>query len=789
MSVFETTNGSYEAGSRPEPPLSYATSPFAPASLSAGAALPVAGELPVDRALTSPFAEALASYDESDLEAEAFDALRAEFEDDRFLEALEALADESAARHLTAAGSWGQEAEGFQLASAEAEQWMETVAARADRLLGELAAHFGDRQIDAGTEAEIDSVAGFSGLAFESPVDAQEQFLKALVSKVKKVVSGVGKLVKKGVSAVTKLLPLGKLFGVLKKLVRPLLEKVLQKAIGKLPAAVRPIATTLAGKLGKGGAGTTSTATPATAATATPAAADAAEPAAAPAEPDAGESPWSAEALSDEFDARLAEVVLAPNEAASDQLVAELETDGRAGFVPAGPVTELDAARQRLSQQLVEAEPGRPPLAEMEQFIPVVMAAMKLIKLGVKVIGRKRVVDFVAKLLASLIKGMVGEQAAKQLSTHVADAGLRLLGLEAEGAQDGRLGAEALVAATEDTIREVFSLPPASLENELLLEAAVQEAFTAAAIRHFPDQVLRADLVEPDADGARGIWIMYPRATRPNYRYKKYSVVQPLRLTRSLARSVTFADGATLEDRLLDAGARSWPVQAEAHFYELLPGAEIGHLAAFELDGEAVPYAEAALEFEELAPSRPLPIPHPRPGRGAPGRGPRPGARVVRVRAPGLRLRRRSPFALRLDLAGAQPELKLHLRVGERTAHLLVGQLEKQQHVQVVATLRALVGPPVRQALATRLHRLYTRRGLTLAEGAGARVADALAEAVGRAVAKQLPAAAAALATAAKDPAPGVTLTFSFTFADRAALERGEVGDPALSIVAGDHRD
>jgi hypothetical protein len=56
-------------------------------------------------------------------------------------------------------------------------------------------------------------------------------------------------------------------------------------------------------------------------------------------------------------------------------------------------------------------------------------------------------------------------------------------------------------------------------------------------------------------------------------------------------------------------------------------------------------------------------------------------------------------------------------------------------------------------------------------------------------VAKQLPAAAAALATAAKGPAPGVTLTFSFTFADRAALERGEVGDPALSIVAGDHRD
>jgi hypothetical protein len=49
----------------------------------------------------------------------------------------------------------------------------------------------------------------------------------------------------------------------------------------------------------------------------------------------------------------------------------------------------LDAGRQRLARLLVAAEPGRPPIAEMEQFIPVVMAAMKLIKLGVKVIGRQ----------------------------------------------------------------------------------------------------------------------------------------------------------------------------------------------------------------------------------------------------------------------------------------------------------------------------------------------------------------------------------------------------------------
>ncbi len=40
--------------------------------------------------------------------------------------------------------------------------------------------------------------------------------------------------------------------------------------------------------------------------------------------------------------------------------------------------------------------------------------------------------------------------------------------------------------------------------------------------------------------------------------------------------------GDTLERRLLDAGARVWPVQTEVHLYETLPGTQLGHLAAFE---------------------------------------------------------------------------------------------------------------------------------------------------------------------------------------------------------------
>jgi hypothetical protein len=790
MSLFETTAHEVRGPAGPPslPPPTYATSPFAAASLLAETPPTMAiGETFTERTITTPFAEALASFDEADLEAEAFDALRSEFEDDDFREALEVLTDETAARHLTSTGTWGQESEAFALASSEAEQWMETVAAAADRMLGELEAHFGDRPADSGSAAEIDAVVGFPSFEHTipgNPIDAQEQFLKKLIGKVKTVVKGVAKVVKKGIGAVTKLLPLGKLFGFLKKLVRPLLERVLQKAIGKLPTALQPVATKLAGHFAKSPAAGTSAGTPAP---------DVGPPAADAPAPDApeGESPWGAESLADNFDARLAEAILAPNDAAAGGLLGESEAAvrGMAGFVEDGPVTALDVGRQRLARQLLEAEPGRPPTAEMEEFIPVVMAAMKLIKLGVKVIGRKRVVDFVAKLLATLIQGMVGAPAAKQLSTHIADAGLRLLGLEAERAADGMLGAEALVATTEDTIREVLSMPTASLENELLLEAAVQEAFSAAAVRHFPAEVLRPDLVESETDGERGFWMMFPRATAPHYRYKKYTVIQPVQITQPLARSVTFADGETLEDRLLEAGARSWPIPGEVHFYELLPAGEYGHLAAFELEGEATSYGDAAQEFEELSPSRPLPIRHPRdsgPG-GAPGpeRSRRPGTRAFRLKVRGLPLRPRPPIGLRLDLTAAKPELRVQLRISERNAHELVADLEKKRLVQVVATVRKLVGPPVRQALAARLHRKLAKHGITLSEGAGPKLADALAEAMTRAVAKELPAAAAALTTAAKDPAPGVTLTFAFAFADRQAIGSGAVEDPTLSIKSG----
>jgi hypothetical protein len=769
MSVFEMISD----GTTGERQASYATSPFAAAALSGPAAVTerAAGGAPAGSAISTPFAEALASYDEAQLEAETFEALLAEFEDEDFVPALQALADEAAARHLSGAGSWTESEQGMARSAAEAQQWVEAIADRSDRMLAELESHFGERPVESVAPGELQSVAG--GPAEQSLAGSPESlqlFEGKLLGKITKVVRGVGKVLGK--------VALGPVFGVLRKLVRPLLQRVLQRAIGQLPPDQRPVAEKLRGRFGGSPAAAGATPTPTTPTTPTEPADPAATPAAAPDAAGAAAEP-STQALADEFDSRLAEALLT-GEGGADEVLAGYESEAPAGT---GPYAALDAGRQRLAEQLLAAEPGRPPTAELEEFVPVVMAAMKLVKVGIRVIGRPKVVNFLAKLLANLIKGMVGEQPARVLSRHIANTGLRLLGLEAEHRGDPMLGAEALVAATEDAIREVLSLPAESLDNELLLEAAVQEAFTAAAVRHFPGEVLRPELTEATGsaeaeDGERGIWIMYPRAARPHYRYKKFTVIEPVRITRALARSVVLTDGETLEDRLLDAGAQRWPVTGEVHRYELLPGAELGHLAAYEIPGEQSSYAQAARQFEVVTPAHPLAHP------AGPQR-----PTVVRLVVPGLAMRPSSPFTVRLDLTGPRPQLRLHLHFGERVAHELGEHVAQHRMAAVVAAVRRHVGPALRTTLAERLVRKLGRHGITLAEGRSRVLATELAEAVVRAAAHRLPASADALRAAARNPKAGLTMTFEFGFANREAIRRGPVGPPTLSIHSGLHRD
>ena len=769
MSLVETAvgNGFAEVGG-PVDHEAGSASPFGPSLLVRRGFAETAADPEMESVgMLTPFSEALARFDESELESEAFDALLAELEDEDFTEGVQALADEAAARYLTSRATWGTQEEAPTLAAGETEEWMNSLAARADLLLAELDRQFGERAIESVSSEELEAMLAnpLSDEGLMGVADAQEQFFRALRKKVGGVVKAVKKAAAKGITLLGKFLPIGRIIAMLRPIVSKLLHEVLRRAIGKLPPTLRATAAQIARRLGMQPA-------PLTAA--------------------AGEDEQlddGAEALADTFDREFAQLLTASNEHETTEFLAGLEQSPTSGSEGEAAAEQLDAARQRLTGQLAAADPEQSPVAELEEFIPAVMAAMPMLRMGVRIVGRQRIVSVIAKLMAPLMRNMVGQQAATLLARHMAATGLSLLGLEAEA--DGTAGTEALVATVEDTVREVLSQPAESLDDELLLEATVQEAFSDAALRHLPAELLRPELVEAEGEDLAGFWVLMPRSARQCYRYKKYSRVIPVTLTRAMARNVVLGEGETLEDQLLDAGVGRWPVSAEVHYYELLPAGEVGHLAAFEVDGEAI--RDVTAEFEEMVPGRSPALPvmsPPQAKRRPPGRtASRAGRRFYRVHVPGVRRRRRPRFALRVDLAGPQPELRLHLRIGERRAHQLAGHLQRRRPAQVLVVIRQLLGPPARQALARRLTNTLNKRGVQLAAGSADRLAHQLAEGLVSGLSKQLPTVSATLSAAAKDAASGITITAKFVFKAKDAIGRDAPGAANILIRPGFHRD
>src|SRR5260370_36022937 len=100
----------------------------------------------------------------------------------------------------------------------------------------------------------------------------------------------------------------------------------------------------------------------------------------------------------------------------------------------------------------------------MEQFRPAAVGPAA--KAAITILGRPKLVSFIARLLGGLIKPLIGTEAAGLLSPAIADAGLRIFGLEASAQEPRLVAAEALAATIEETVNSVSELPPHVLENE-----------------------------------------------------------------------------------------------------------------------------------------------------------------------------------------------------------------------------------------------------------------------------------------------------------------------------------
>src|SRR6267378_2564341 len=356
------------------------------------------------------------SLEAGEAEAEAagvaeFSEITAELKDTLFRETLEQLADEALETHKDQlSGVYGDR----ETRDLEAERLLNDhfapLAAQAEAMLDRFFERVEGYEAESLTDMEIDRIATEvmpSGVPM-SP--ASEQFLGGLLRKAGKLVSGAVKLAKRGVEGAVRLagkglsalgkLALGPLLAPLKALGKFLLQHVVKYALGQLPPSLRPLGQQLSDRLFKAIGETHEGEIEGHEQT---------EAEALAAAPDAGH-------LEAEFDVHVAQLLLTSDEAEIDHMVSNYgEAEGSSSALLA-----LDNARTQLVKELSRLQAGESVQPVMEQFVPAML--WPAAKTAITILGRPKLVSFLANLLSGLIKPLIGQNATGLLAPAIADA-------------------------------------------------------------------------------------------------------------------------------------------------------------------------------------------------------------------------------------------------------------------------------------------------------------------------------------------------------------------------------
>jgi hypothetical protein len=741
-------------------------------------------------ALGSPFLtvyEADGPTGYADPQQEAYASLVQELYDQEFDEALFELMTEARGLHEEQLVSDGQSVEGERLL----QQHFNQLIREAEGAVSAFEREFGARETASLTDGEIDAFAE-RYMPGGSLNPEFENFFGKWKKKLAGVVKKATKFAGKAASFAAKI-GLGPVLNKIKALVKPLLNKVLQMAIGKLPESIRPAAEKLAEKIfGARARSADGAATPVATANDAAQATDGGGAAQAPVEPSVTE-------IQEEFDQQLVNLFLASDEVELELEVARVRNEDRRAASPV--FSDLDQARERFVGQLQELAEGEDPSPHIQNFVPAILPALKL---GVKLIGRGKVVNFLAGLLGKVIGKLIGPEAAPALSRAIVDTGLKLISLEVSSQDESRAAASSVAATVEETVRRVSNLPDYVLDDQELLEGFALEAFEQAAAANLPPILSEAvyrqrpDLLE---SRTRTAWVMLPLRSRK--RYKKCGRTFKVRISPYMADEIESFEGP-LADYLQDqVGIEEGnEIEAEVQLYETLPGTALPDIARAESEGPSgmnaaqlhplTPQA-AGLLFGEPRMGRPVP-----PGTGRMNVGV--GQRLYALSIPGKRMLLTAPGSdgkphirrlggLRITLDCPADEIRVCIFLSEVVAQRLAVRLRRQSHPGAVAALfhkyvRRRLGPIVKGERPTRLrviqpglppgqaHGAALRR---LPPDASAALAEKIQQSVVRAFATFAGDQARRFTTAAEDTADGVTLTFTIARAGLEALGKALV--------------
>ncbi len=444
-------------------------------------------------------------------------------------------------------------------------------------LLETMETDLAQRNLSVMTEVEFESLLNQYEPVRGDLSPSFENFLKGIWKKVKKAAKGVTNVVKKGVQfagkLASKLNPLSFVINKLKKLVRPLLTRVLSAALHKLPPALRPVAEQLAKRF-LGSAVTSEF------------------------HEDREESAaFDLGRIQKEFDLQVANMLLSEESLEQEVVVSEYEAEPSQEWED--PADRLAQAREEFMDHFAQLKDGEDPRPLVENFIPAILPALKL---GISLIGRPKVVNFLAGLVSKLISRFVGPALSMPLSRALVDSGLKLMSLEASEQNETAAAASTVAETVEETVRQVSVLPEYVLENEDLLEAHVQEAFEAAASANFPPSLLKPELRE--AGTLNGAWVLMPAGKRRKL-YKKYSLTLDRNITPQMAAAIRTFGALSLTNFLRDQLGLdpTKEIRAKVHLYEAIPGTWLSRISRSErVAGLGSPSRAAWSQLHPLTP-------------------------------------------------------------------------------------------------------------------------------------------------------------------------------------------
>ncbi len=514
----------------------------------------------------SPFSrtyEAVSSNSGVTQAGEEYVQLLSELNDSEFGETMYELANEledtwrSKVSNETAMGS-----NYIPFATQQAAEYFAPLITEAESMIDRVSEHFSGNNFADHSEAAIESF--FNNYEFNhahyTPV--QEQFFGKIFNKVKSVVKKGVELAKKGISAVGKLLPINLILKKIKGLIKPLLDKVLKFAIGKLPQKLQPYAQTLANKFLKFETENFNTDT-------------------------ATQPEFELESVQTELDNYIAQFVFAPNEPEAEQLLMNYENayeniERNSNYEAAySNIPALDVARQQFINELKNLQQGESPAPAIERFLPAAILALQpIIKMAISLIGRQKIINFLAGLLAKLVSKYVPAEVAQPLAASIIDVGMSAIGFEVHETGKTDLAYEAIANTVEETVQHMNNLNEAVLNDSEDLSMHLLEAFEQAAANNFPPQYIKEEL-RPSKQ--RALWVGMPR-NAPIKLYKKFTHVYDIVIEPQTANAVTTFRNLPLANFLRDKYGldTAKPIKAKVHLYEAKKGARLSLISKYE---------------------------------------------------------------------------------------------------------------------------------------------------------------------------------------------------------------